>query len=420
MKVFRDDAAGLLVVSEMQPDDEDKKFVPPTRVLYAARRFAAGEVVTRFDGQIVPNSNFFQTLLTAKEIPQFLVASPMYSIVGLGIPANGRGLGSFAVEFRDDPRMNNTVFKFDTNRTEPKVFLIATRVIQPGEPIGVTYGKDYWDEWFEWRARRKRWRNMDGPMRRLVLAQSDWFLEKYYGDEETTDAETTMINPYRPSQDESVESVEMFSELPDPQDVEMINDSYKTSGEMDEPAPCSLGQIVLLDEWRGQPLATIGNGVSVRRSNIPGAGSGLFADRLFPRGAFITQFDGELVDNLFARVLRDNGLATHVLTLAPMHTAIHGIEVAIVGRGGASLANDAGFRPDERYDGRRNNSKFVKVSAMDGIDEKILLRAVRDIRAGEEITVSYEAGYWRIHAAHTEVIDVSSDEDETIYIDRRM
>lgn len=38
-----------------------------------------------------------------------------------------------------------------------------------------------------------------------------------------------------------------------------------------------------------KPLSTIGNGVEIRSSSLPGAGNGLFADRHFARGDLITE-----------------------------------------------------------------------------------------------------------------------------------
>jgi SET domain-containing protein len=182
--------------------------------------------------------------------------------------------------------------------------------------------------------------------------------------------------------------------------------------------------VTLVDGVHRRPLYRIGAGVAVLRSYIPGAGMGLFAARPFRRGEPITQFDGTIVDAATARAYRNSEAhLSHARTRWAQREVIDGLRVGVAGRGGASLANDAGYTPGGRYDGGRNNSKFVEHD-IGGVDRIIYLAAVRDIAAGEEITVSYGNDYWRRHDANTPsheiVVIVSDDDDDVIDVGARM
>lgn len=142
---------------------------------------------------------------------------------------------------------------------------------------------------------------------------------------------------------------------------------------------------------RGVPVATLGNGVEARLSSIRGAGRGLFATRRFPRGAYITRYDGKLIQRQEAEALRRRGLHTHVRALRSGGVwMVDGLHADRPGMGGASMANDA-------RDKRLNNAELVLgyEDSRNPVMMFVYLRAIRDIGVDEEIFVSYGKGYWQ-------------------------
>jgi hypothetical protein len=71
-------------------------------------------------------------------------------------------------------------------------------------------------------------------------------------------------------------------------------------------------------------IAVVGNGVTVKKSNIPNAGNGLFADRAFSKGELITEFRGNLIDKKRADELRDSGKSQYIRALEIGYAYIDG------------------------------------------------------------------------------------------------
>lgn len=151
-----------------------------------------------------------------------------------------------------------------------------------------------------------------------------------------------------------------------------------------KPASCP---VVVAARKRGRPLASIGDGVDVRASAIPGAGLGLFATRGFARGDFITWMDGEEISRAEAQARARAGRASHIRSLIFGFSALDGIREPVAGAGGVSFANHppAGTKP---------NSVFVNREDHTGVAVRVYLRALVDVAPGEEILVSYGAAYW--------------------------
>ena len=141
---------------------------------------------------------------------------------------------------------------------------------------------------------------------------------------------------------------------------------------------------------------------------LHGAGRGLYTTRAFAAGDWVTEYDGRLIDHDAAKRLRSAGMDTHVRTIRAQHSYIDGRLVqATHGRGGGSFANDVKARQRQFY-----NCEFVVIDqAIPGcvqrestvnsrgntrleVPERVMLRALRRIVAGEEIYVDYGAGYW--------------------------
>lgn len=136
-------------------------------------------------------------------------------------------------------------------------------------------------------------------------------------------------------------------------------------------------------------LPTVGAGLSVRDSQIPKAGNGLFADRAFAKGEVVTFVDGPVVSDTVVRD-RDQGLNTHVVTLMTHFLVVDALREPKLLCGGGSFANDA----------MRKGAYNVRFEIWDCADVErfgkvVVLRALRDIAAGEEVFVSYGPGYWR-------------------------
>jgi hypothetical protein len=121
------------------------------------------------------------------------------------------------------------------------------------------------------------------------------------------------------------------------------------------------------------PCSSIGKGVSVKRSELPRAGKGLFATKEYERGDFITWYEGDRITEDDANDLDKLGLATHICRIGGVVMDARNVE-CVNGKGGASWANS-----NPAY----TNSRFVVYNFV------IYLKATRKIRNGDEIYVFY-------------------------------
>lgn len=106
----------------------------------------------------------------------------------------------------------------------------------------------------------------------------------------------------------------------------------------------------------------------IRRSH-PGLGKGLFADREIARGAFVAEYTGTRIPTAYADILKTR----YLFELDDTWTI-----------DGSSPANVA------RY---INHSCEPNCEA-DIRDGRVYISAVRDVRAGEEITIDYGDEYF--------------------------
>ena len=160
-------------------------------------------------------------------------------------------------------------------------------------------------------------------------------------------------------------------------------------------------------------VAVIGEGVEIKKSSIIGADRGLFASRAFSRNEVITEYDGEVISTHEASARRARNGPGHLKTLLPQFAVLDGNIVPEAGRGGGSFANDIGFDVVEHTYTRnhpRHNAVYTHrvlpiPSKRTGIAVlgSVWLKAMRDIREGEEIFVSYGKGFWAA-AATNEII----------------
>ena len=133
--------------------------------------------------------------------------------------------------------------------------------------------------------------------------------------------------------------------------------------------------------WPGK---TIGDGIFVAPSKIPGAGNGLFAAARFERGDVITFYDGARLTGADAR--EPGRVATHLASICT-HEAIDGLRQPVDGCGGGSFINDPQYRRLAEY-----NAVLVRTDIRDErkrIESGIHIEATMRIEPGEEIYASY-------------------------------
>lgn len=142
------------------------------------------------------------------------------------------------------------------------------------------------------------------------------------------------------------------------------------------------------NEIRAKSARVVGNGVSIRKSSIDGAGNGLFADVNFNTKDIITEYTGEYIDRAKADELRRLRKHTHVRAVEMGRSYIDGYKdpSLAIGKGGASFTN---HKP-----GKEANAKFVTIYDSNTAQYRVYIKAKRPILKGEEIFVDYGKNYW--------------------------
>ena len=126
--------------------------------------------------------------------------------------------------------------------------------------------------------------------------------------------------------------------------------------------------------------------LDVKKSQLPGAGLGLWAKRDFKKGEIIVMYDGERVTwkECEKRNLEQEGHGGYYMFINKRRCIDAQHTLWAKGR----YANDAcGV---SRVPGLRNNSRY------EVIDGDVFIVASRNIKAGEEIFVSYGKSYWNV------------------------
>jgi hypothetical protein len=149
------------------------------------------------------------------------------------------------------------------------------------------------------------------------------------------------------------------------------------------------------DQEKHLSMATLGRGVELKASEIPGAGRGLFATRPFATGYPVTCYEGEHLSRIEVDAM-DIGKQTHVRVVAAHHAYIDGrLNPVRDGLGGASWANDRSYYKardgtwtKRKGEGGMNNTKY------DIWNNELRIVATRPIAIGDEITTSYGSTYW--------------------------
>jgi uncharacterized protein len=124
--------------------------------------------------------------------------------------------------------------------------------------------------------------------------------------------------------------------------------------------------------------------LSIKTSQLPSAGMGLWAEKDFKRGEIIVKYDGEKITwkECERRNLAQEGYGCYYLFISKNKCIDAQHTTWAQGR----YANDAAGLV--RKAGKRNNSKYEIIKG------EAFIKATRNIKAGEEIFVSYGKGYW--------------------------
>lgn len=122
----------------------------------------------------------------------------------------------------------------------------------------------------------------------------------------------------------------------------------------------------------------------IKRSQIKGAGKGLFTAIDIYKDEVIAYFDGEIIDDDEAFRRASKGKDKYFVIL-PEGKVMDSLPVECF----AKYANDAAAYPNGQF---RNNASI----RLDDDDRPCLI-ATRKIKAGEEIFCSYGKKYWKKH-----------------------
>lgn len=127
-------------------------------------------------------------------------------------------------------------------------------------------------------------------------------------------------------------------------------------------------------------MALLEKEIIVKKSKLPGAGKGLFAKNIIPKGTLIVEYKGRI--RTWKEVdpnKHDNGYIYYV-------KRYHVIDALRTTTSLARYANDA--RGIARVKGITNNAEYVEKGL------KVYIKSIKNINPGEEILVPYGKEYW--------------------------
>jgi len=124
--------------------------------------------------------------------------------------------------------------------------------------------------------------------------------------------------------------------------------------------------------------------ISVKKSQIPSAGDGLWAEKDFKRGEVIVKYDGDKITwkECERRNEAQKGHGCYYLYISKRKCIDAQYTLWAKGR----YANDATGL--SRVEGLRNNARYEIIKG------EAYIKASRNIKAGQEILVSYGRSYW--------------------------
>jgi SET domain-containing protein len=122
------------------------------------------------------------------------------------------------------------------------------------------------------------------------------------------------------------------------------------------------------------------NHIMVKKSNLPGAGKGLFARNFIPRGTRIAEYEGKI--KTWKEVKEESGSNVYLYYMNRNHV----IDARNHKKSKARYANDA--RGLKRIKGFTNNAVYTERGS------QVFIESIKDIAPGEEILVNYGKEYW--------------------------
>ena len=124
--------------------------------------------------------------------------------------------------------------------------------------------------------------------------------------------------------------------------------------------------------------------LNIKKSQIPSAGQGLWAEKDFKRGEIIVKYDGDKITwkECERRNEAQEGYGGYYLYISKRNC----IDAQYTNWAQGRYANDAAGLC--RIEGLRNNARYEIIKG------EAFIKASRNIKAGEEILVSYGRGYW--------------------------
>jgi SET domain-containing protein len=120
----------------------------------------------------------------------------------------------------------------------------------------------------------------------------------------------------------------------------------------------------------------------IKQSKIPGAGKGLFTTIDIKRGTFIVEYKGSI--KTWKEIQQDKSFNAYVYYINSNCVIDSKPFKQYLGR----YANDA--NGIAKLKGVRNNSTY------EASNNKVFIKSIKDITAGEEILVSYGKEYWDV------------------------
>lgn len=129
-------------------------------------------------------------------------------------------------------------------------------------------------------------------------------------------------------------------------------------------------------------MAFLEKSLRVRKSQLPGAGKGLFTAKYIPKGTRIVEYKGRVTS--WKDVDHKGGSNGYIYYISRNHV----IDASRNTKALARYANDG--RGLYRIPGIVNNAAYVED------DKKVYIESIRDIAPGEEIFVSYGKEYWDV------------------------
>jgi len=135
-------------------------------------------------------------------------------------------------------------------------------------------------------------------------------------------------------------------------------------------------------------MALLEKQLVVKKSQLPGAGKGLYTKKFIPKGTRIVEYKGRITTWKKMKYAHDNG---YIYTINNSHV----IDAKPTPKYLARYANDA--KGLIKVKGITNNCVYVN----DGT--KAYIESVKDIPAGAEILVSYGKDYWDVVRANLRI-----------------